>query len=252
MTSELRCDAVHKSYGGVRVLQGVSLLVSGGEILGLVGANGAGKSTLIDIISGQQLLDSGGIYLGDRLATGFGAVARAREGLARTFQRPQLASELTVRQNVAVGEAVRTLNGLCRSLAAIARGIIQADELSPAVEDACDKVALRDIDRIAGEVTFGELRQIEVARVLMQRPHVVLLDEPFSGVGDSGIRGILEALDALRHSGCAVLLVDHNIDLLAPVVDRLALLSQGEIVIDADVPTCLNSAVFRETYIGAK
>jgi branched-chain amino acid transport system ATP-binding protein len=84
----------------------------------------------------------------------------------------------------------------------------------------------------------------------MQHPRIVILDEPFSGVGDAGITGIIRALQAIRNRGCAVLLVDHNVDLLTSVVDRMALLAQGEIVIDADVATCIGSERFRDTYIG--
>lgn len=250
--NELRCLDLFKSYGGVTVLQGVTLRVGSGEILGLVGANGAGKSTLIDIISGQLEHDAGHIYLGDTLTSGAGTVARARHGLARTFQHPQIAGDLTVRENVLVGGAVHKLTGAAQVLRAVAKGIFSPyeDQLEE-VEDVCAKVALHGIDRLAADVTFGELRLIEIARVLMARPKVVLLDEPFSGVGDSGVQGIIVALAELRRAGCAVVLVDHNIDLLAPLVDRMALLSQGQIVIDTDVQSCLASAVFRKTYIGA-
>lgn len=250
---ELRCQDIFKSYGGVKVLQGVTLKVSSGEILGLVGANGAGKSTLIDIISGQLEHDSGDIHLGNTLTSGVGAAIRARQGLARTFQHPQVARELTVRENVLVGGSVRKLTGTAQVLRAVVKGIFNPyDEEFREVEAICHRVALGSIDRLAGDLTFGELRLIEIARVLMSRPKVVLLDEPFSGVGDSGVQGIIEALAELRQAGCAVLLVDHNIDLLAPLVDRIALLSQGQVVIDSDVQSCLFSPVFRETYIGVR
>ncbi len=250
---DLRCQNIYKSYGGVKVLQGVTLNVRSGEILGLIGANGAGKSTLIDIISGQLEHDSGDIQLGDTLASGVGTVARARQGLARTFQHPQLAHELTVRENVLVGCAVRKLTGFKQVFSAVAKGIFQPyDDDFSEVETVCAKVALGGIDRLAGDLTFGELRLVEIARVLMSRPKVALLDEPFSGVGDSGVEGIIDALAQLRQAGCAILLVDHNIDLLAPLVDRMALLSQGKIVIDSDVQSCLTSPVFRETYIGVR
>lgn len=249
--NELRCQELFKSYGGVKVLQGVNLHVRSGEILGLVGANGAGKSTLIDIVSGQQSQDSGAIYLGQDLTTGVNPVYRSRQGLARTFQHPQLARELTLRENVITGCTVKKLGGMGQIFAEVVKGIFHPyDDCFTDAEAVCRRVALKDIDRIASDVTFGEYRLVEIARVLMQEPKVVLLDEPFSGVGDSGIEGIIEALQELRSSGCAVLLVDHNIDLLAPLVDRMALLSQGQIVIDSDVKTCLDSQVFRRTYIG--
>src|SRR3546814_1695717 len=95
----LRCRDVHKSYGGVKVLLGVNFEIRGGEILGLLGTNGAGKSTLIDIISGITPIGEGAIYLGEHEARGQGSETRAYQGLARTFQHPQVAKELTMREN---------------------------------------------------------------------------------------------------------------------------------------------------------
>src|SRR3546814_855455 len=184
----LRCRDVHKSYGGVKVLLGVNFEIRGGEILGLLGTNGAGKSTLIDIISGITPIGEGAIYLGEHEARGQGSETRAYQGLARTFQHPQVAKELTLRENVLIGASVDELKGLPRVFGSAIGGFFKGwGALSEQVERVCADVALDDIERLAGEVTFGTLRVIEMARVLMQKPKVVLLDEPFSGVGDSGI-----------------------------------------------------------------
>jgi branched-chain amino acid transport system ATP-binding protein len=249
--NHLRCENIHKSYGGVKVLLGVDFEIRSGEVLGLLGTNGAGKSTLIDIISGVTPPGSGAVYLGGREARGSGGEIRAYQGLARTFQHPQVAKDLTLRENVLIGAGVDELNGLSRVFGSALGGFFKGwGGLNERVERVCADVALHDIDRLAGEVTFGELRLIEVARVLMQKPKVVLLDEPFSGVGDSGIQGIIHSLGKLKAAGAAILLVDHNIDILAPQADRMALLAQGSIVVEGDVRSCLDSPVFRETYIG--
>jgi branched-chain amino acid transport system ATP-binding protein len=116
MTHALRCSGIQKAYGGVRVLHGIDLAIRPGEILGLVGANGAGKTTLIDIIGGQQRADRGDIMLGETRLTDSPS-ARARRGMARTFQRPQVALELSVRENVALGLAARDLTSLPRIVA---------------------------------------------------------------------------------------------------------------------------------------
>jgi len=250
MTEALRCSGIQKAYGGVRVLHGIDLAIASGEILGLVGANGAGKTTLIDIIGGQQRADRGDILLGDIRLTDSPS-ARARRGMARTFQRPQVALELSIRENVAIGLAARELTSLPRIVAEAWRGILSSRVAQAAeVDDTCARLALTGLDRPAEEITFGEMRLVEVARALMQRPKLVILDEPFSGVGDAGVAGITRALQAIRDQGCAVLLVDHNVDLLTSLVDRMAMLAQGEIVIDTDVATCLASERFRSTYIG--
>lgn len=250
-SNRLRCENIRKSYGGVDVLLGVNLEIGSGEILGLLGTNGAGKSTLIDIISGALAPGSGVVRLGAHEARGTGSATRAYQGLARTFQHPQVARELSLRQNVLIGASVGELCGLARVSRAALSGFFRGwSSLDAQVERVCDDVALNDIDRMAGEVTFGELRLVEVARVLMQKPKVVLLDEPFSGVGDAGVQGIVHALGKLKAAGAAILLVDHNLDILAPQVDRIALLAQGTIVVEGDVRSCLANPVFRETYIG--
>ena len=247
----LTCRDVRKSYGGVSVLRGVTLGVRSGEILGLIGANGAGKSTLIDIISGQTLASSGDVLIDDVPVLQSSAGSRAQRGLARTFQRPQVANEMTLRENILTACAASRLSSVPQSLSAFFSGFFTIfSQQDDDVDDICRKLSLREPERLAAEVTFGELRLVEFARALMLKPKVVVLDEPFSGVGDTGIEGIVEALRALRSTGCAILLVDHNIDLLTPLVDRMALLSQGEILVEGTVESCLASDLFRSTYIG--
>ena len=246
----LRCTGIRKAYGGVGVLHGVGFTVAAGEILGLCGANGAGKTTLIDIIGGQQPHDAGTIELGGTALTG-DAAHRSRAGLARSFQRPQVAADLSLRENIALGLAGASIGSVGRMLRGFVRGIVEgACAGLDQVEAAARHLSLDRLDRRAGDVTFGELRLVELARALVQQPRLIMLDEPFSGVGDSGIAGIIEALRRIRAQGCAVLLIDHNVDLLTALVDRMALLAQGEIVIQGTVETCLADDVFRRTYIG--
>lgn len=251
MNELLSVRDIHKAYGGVKVLRGVTLGVRGGEIFGLTGANGAGKSTLIDVITGQTSYTSGEIFIGNVPVSHGGAALRAQLGLARTFQRPQVASELTLLENIRVARAATQLSTHGKILSAFIKGFLgPAEDDEVEIRRICHQIALPDPNRLAAEVTFGELRLLEFARALMLKPKVIVLDEPFSGVGDAGIHGIIEALKALRAAGCAILLVDHNIDLLTPLVDRMALLAQGEILVEGDVDTCLHSPVFRSTYIG--
>jgi branched-chain amino acid transport system ATP-binding protein len=248
--SGLECVDVRKHYGGVVALRGVDLAVRPGEIVGLIGANGAGKSTLIDIIGGEQTSFEGATLLDGAPIAGPPS-KRARAGIARTFQRPKLALELTLRENVAVGLACRELGTLGGVLRTGFRGLVSRRAgLSGEVEAACGRVGLRDLDRAADQASFGEWRLVEVARALVQRPQVVMLDEPYPGVGDEGIAGITVAMRMLRDDGCAVLLVDHNIDIVAAAVDRMALLAQGAIAVEGAVERCMRSDVFRSTYIG--
>lgn len=250
MTDVLRCEAIRKTYGGVVALQRIDLQLREGEILGLVGANGAGKSTLIDIIGGEQRPDQGKILLNGRVLKGRPS-RRARQGIARTFQHPQVALELTLWENVAVGLGVHQLRSSSRIVATGLRSLLQSGlPGAEAIPSLCDRLGLDHLDRLAEEVSFGELRLVEVARALVQKPRMVMLDEPFPGVGDHGMLGLTEALRVIKDSGCAVLLVDHNVDVVAALVDRIALISDGEIAIDGDVGSCLENEIFRSRYIG--
>ena len=243
-------SGVKKSYGGLTVLRGVDLHVEPGEILGLVGANGAGKSTFVDIVTGITPANEGDIRLGGVPLSGPPS-RRARSGLARTFQHPQLALEMSLRDNIAVGCSTAVLASWGRAVAAAGRGILGGGRVDgAAIDKVAGELGLEGLDRLAHEVSFGELRLVEVARALMQSPRLLILDEPFSGVGDSGTSGIVFALRRVRDSGCAVLLIDHNVDLLVDAVDRMALLSQGLITVQGSVADCMGDAEFRSTYIG--
>ena len=119
------------------------------------------------------------------------------------------------------------------------------------IADTCRALGLRDLDRLVERVSFGEMRLIEVARALVQEPTVLMLDEPFPAVGEVGLRGMLAALEVVRAAGTAVVLIDHNVDIVSQVVDRIVLLADGEVAIDGDPSTCMASSVFLERYIGA-
>lgn len=243
-------SGVKKSYGGLTVLRGVDIHVEPGEILGLVGANGAGKSTFVDIVTGITAANEGDIRLGGEALSGPPS-QRAKRGLARTFQHPQLALEMSLRENIAVGCSTSALSSWMGAVSAAAKGIFGGSKVdASAIEKVASELGLHDLDRSAHEVSFGELRLVEVARALMQSPRLLILDEPFSGVGDSGTSGIIFALKRVRDSGCAVLLIDHNVDLLVEAVDRMALLSQGRVTVEGSVADCMSNAEFRSTYIG--
>ncbi|NYZ15846.1 ATP-binding cassette domain-containing protein [Azospirillum sp. RWY-5-1] len=250
MSPLFTASGVKKSYGGLTVLRGVDLHVEPGEILGLVGANGAGKSTFVDIITGITPANEGEILLGGTRLAGSPS-QRAKLGLARTFQHPQLAFEMSLRENIAVGRSTGLLSNWTRTVTAAGQGLLGGCRVNvPAIEKIASELGLKNIDRLAQKVSFGELRLVEVARALMQSPRLLVLDEPFSGVGDSGTSGIIFAIKRVRDSGCAVLLIDHNIDLLVDTVDRMALLSQGRITVEGSVAECMGNAEFRSTYIG--
>ncbi|WCO67826.1 ATP-binding cassette domain-containing protein [Iamia majanohamensis] len=255
MTAEVLLEGrgLTKRYGGVVAVDDVDVDVRAGEVLGLVGPNGAGKTTLVDLITGAQPASGGSISLQGRPLAGSPA-RRARSGLARTFQHPLLALDLTVRDNLLVGLSAHRLRSFRGLVAQMVRGMLRSEQRRDheAAEVLAATIRLDRTDRLTRDLTLGEQRLLEVGRALAQDPVVLLLDEPFAGSDSEGVEGIIDALRTVRDQGHGVVLVDHNVDLVASVVDRIVLLDQGRVRFDGDPSACLASPEMQDVYFGAQ
>ena len=249
----LHCREVSKTYGAVRAVDSVSLTVHAGEVLGLVGPNGAGKTTLEDLIGGEQRPDTGTIHAVGRPLTGPPSRRARFNGMARTFQHPQVALDMTVRENMIVGLAARSMGSLGGMLRQLFRGMVSASD--PGLNLEVDRVAaalgLEAIDRYCMELTLGELRLLEVGRALLMKPALMLLDEPFAGSDARGVSGIRSAIAEILKSGCGVILVDHNVDIVASLAHRIVLLNLGAKVFDGSPRDCLASPEMQAVYFGS-
>ncbi|MGC4765382.1 ABC transporter ATP-binding protein [Micromonospora sp. DT46] len=241
-----------KRYGGVTALAEVSFELRPGEILGLVGPNGAGKTTLVDLISGAQAATAGELLLRGRKLTG-PASRRARVGLGRTFQYPQLALHLSVRDNLLLGRHARRHGTPWQMLVGAFAGAMRPERPADreAVRQLAGELGIEGLDRMAGDLTLGEQRLVEVGRALGQDPVVLLLDEPFAGSDAQGVAGIAEVIRTVQRRGHAVILVDHNVDLVARLVDRVLLLDRGRVAFDGAPGECLASPEMQRVYFGA-
>jgi branched-chain amino acid transport system ATP-binding protein len=249
----LVCENLDKRYGAVQAVKDVSFSLQRGEILGLVGPNGAGKTTLVDLIGGEQRADSGFASIRGKQLTGPPSRRARVNGLARTFQHPQVALELTVRENILIGLAASSLGSVGDLVLAVVKGFVSPDNAAAdeVVASVAASVGLPDTGRRCSELTLGQLRLVEVARALVAKPLVILLDEPFAGGDVHGVAGISEALQEIVKTGVSVILVDHNVDLVAALVHRIVLLNFGEVVFDGDARECLASPAMQEVYFGA-
>ena len=249
----LHCREVSKTYGAVRAVDSVSLTVHAGEVLGLVGPNGAGKTTLVDLIGGEQRPDTGTIHAVGRPLTGPPSRRARFNGMARTFQHPQVALDMTVRENMIVGLAARSMGSLGGMLRQLLRGMVSASD--PGLNLEVDRVAaalgLEAIDRYCMELTLGELRLLEVGRALLMKPALMLLDEPFAGSDARGVSGIRSAIAEILKSGCGLILVDHNVDIVASLAHRIVLLNLGAKVFDGSPRDCLASPEMQAVYFGS-
>jgi branched-chain amino acid transport system ATP-binding protein len=249
----LTCRDVEKSYGGVAAVRGVSLDVRAGEIVGLVGPNGAGKTTLVDVITGQQFADAGDIRIDDVPMTGPPSRRARRAGFARTFQHPQLALDMTVRENILVGGVGARFATPWRMVTSALAGALRpaTPGLDERIATIADELGITGLDREVGDLTLGEQRLVEVARALLRSPTVLLLDEPFAGGDPRGVSGMTHALSRMVERGCGVLVVDHNVDIVASLVHRVVLVDQGRVVFDGPPGDALASPEMRAVYFGA-
>ena len=248
---------MNKTYGGVRALQDVSFNLLNGEILGVVGPNGAGKTTLIDLLTGIQSADSGQILLEGQILEG-PASERALTGLARTFQHPQLSAELTVGENVGLG--LLRLN-TPRSWVGITILMMRSMLPSPwrqkrqrhdggVVQETALKVGLEDLEEEIASASFGTEKLAEIGRALISKPSVLLMDEPFAGLGRTDIDRVIDAIEQWRVHALGMIIVDHNIDLLSKICDRLLVLDAGVAIACGPPKDVLSEPQVQKAYFG--
>ncbi len=247
---------VNKAYGGVKALQEVSFDLRKSEILGIVGPNGAGKTTLIDVLTGIQTADSGEVLL-EGYPLKRGAADRALSGLSRTFQHPQLSGELTVGDNVRLGllrlKTPRSWIGitvkLIRSMLPGGRGA-EEQKAKFSIQEAASRVGLEELDIEIAEASFGTEKLTEIGRALISKPPVLLMDEPFAGLGKGDVEQVMDAIERWRLHALGVIIVDHNIDLLSKVCDRLLVLDSGVVIACGPPNEVLAESHVRTAYFG--
>ena len=226
-TPLLRVQGLHKRFGGLVAVKDIAFELRAGEILGLIGPNGAGKSTVFNLVSGMLAADGGEVTLKGERIDGLPARAIARRGLARSFQHVNLVSRMSVLDNVALGAHLRGRGG---SLAAMLRAD-RADEARLRAE------AARQVERLglgahlhdaAGSLPLGQQRIVEIARALAADPLLLLLDEPAAGLRFGEKQALAAMLRTLRDEGYSILLVEHDMDFVMGLVDRLVVMDFGE------------------------
>ena len=241
----LRTTSLTKSFGALKATDNVSIDLHAGEIHAIIGPNGAGKSTLIAQISGALAPDSGLVELMGRDVTKESVATRARMGLGRTFQISALAMEDTVLENALLG-AVGQAQKQWRFWSQSGRDASLQDKAMSALE----RVGLEDLaSKRTADLSHGQRRQLEVAVALTLEPKVFLMDEPMAGLGADGSQRMTEFLDGLR-TDAPILLVEHDMDAVFALADRISVLVYGQIVATGSVDEIRSSAVVREAYLG--
>jgi branched-chain amino acid transport system ATP-binding protein len=246
----LVAEGLVRRYGGLTAVDHVDLTVAPGKITGLIGANGAGKSTLFSLLTGVEHPDEGRVRLGHRDVTKLSPDARARRGLVQTFQVPSLFPSMTVADNLMVATENRGRGFLYGGLLGLpSSGEAENRRTVAETLDALGLAALAG--ELAGTLPTGALRLAELARALCTKPHVLLLDEPGSGLDGEETDRLSVLLRQVADDGLSVLLVDHDTDLVFAVVDRVYAMAGGKIVAQGDPESVRNDPLVRSTYLDA-
>jgi len=241
----LATHGITKSFGAVQASRDISLSLNPGEIHAVIGPNGAGKSTLIAQICGGLAPDAGRVEFLGQDVTALPTRQRARMGLARTFQVSALAMEDTVLQNATLG-ALGARGGPLGLL----RNALKDQDLCDKAMTALERVGLAaQASTVTAELSHGQRRQLEVAVALTLGPRAFIMDEPMAGMGTEGSQRMTTFLDELRHEA-PILLVEHDMDAVFALADRLSVMVYGEIIATGTVDEIRSNPQVRAAYLG--
>ena len=246
----LEIDGLSKRFGGVEALRSVTFVVREGEIFGLIGPNGAGKTTLVNVVSGQMLGDTGSVTFGGIDVSGWPAYRRARQGVGRTFQNVRLFPDQTVRENVKIGAFLRGDSGLMDALLRLPRMWRDERTIAEAAAAAIELAGLSDrADVLAANLTTGEQRLAELAKAAAMSPRLLFLDEPAAGLDHTEEARLSETIRALAGE-MTVVVIEHHIDLIMRLCDRVAVLNFGELIAVGDPAHIRSDEAVIAAYLG--
>jgi len=227
--SRLEARQIVRTFDERIVVDHVDLVAEAGLITVIIGPNGAGKTTLFNSLAGAEFPDEGQVLLNDRDITRLDSDNRSRLGIARTFQQSTVFSSLSVEENLQVGAENRSHNGIARGLLGLADRSRFGDRAI--VDDVLRELTLGPVRHVrAGSLPTGTLRMVELGRALCTRPTVLLLDEPASGLDDAETEELHQLLHRLAGRGLALLLVEHDLDLVREAADVVYVMAAGRML----------------------
>ena len=234
MSVLLETRGLSKNFDGLQAVTDVDFALSEGEVRALIGPNGAGKTTLVSMISGRITPSSGSVHFDGRDVTALPAHKRIMAGMAYTFQITSVFSRLAARENVALA----------------ARRRMPASKVSGAVDAAMDRVGILDrADEEAGNLSYGHQRLLEIAMGLVQRPRLLILDEPTQGLADGEIGGFKTLVRDLAKEA-TILLIEHNMSVVMEVADRVSVLNFGEMLAEGTPEEIRANQHVQAAYLG--
>lgn len=232
----LRAERISKSYKSRKIVTGVDLFVSQGEVVGLLGPNGAGKTTTFYMIVGLVPVDKGNIILDNEIITELTIDQRAQIGIAYLPQEASIFRELTVEDNILSVLELKRLN---------------KDQQMLRCNELIKEFNIEKIRHSFGrELSGGERRRVEIARTMALDPHFILLDEPFAGVDPLAVGDLQNIITHLKKQGIGVLITDHNVRETLGIVDRAYIMNSGELMVEGTPDEIINSEIAKKFYLG--
>ena len=252
MSELMRVQSLHKRFGGVQAVRDISLTVPKESIFAIIGPNGAGKSTLLNLMSGLYQPDAGRIVFDGIDLVGLPAHARARLGLARTFQKIRLFRRLSVLENVV---AAFHIHHRIPAWQYVVHGKDFARDRARCHDEALNLLAFVGLETRAsvptGSLAYGEQRMVELARALATAPRLLMVDEPAAGLNAAEVERLIERIRLLRAREITVIVVEHNMDLVMQIADRVLVMDYGQYLFDGAPAEVQATPAVIAAYLGA-
>jgi ABC-type branched-subunit amino acid transport system ATPase component len=247
----LSVESVSKSFGGLMAVCDITLDLGSTPVTGLVGPNGSGKTTLFHMITGLYPLDKGRIRFRDKEITGRPAYEISRMGLVRTFQQTRVLPFLSTRENLL--SAVPDQKGERLTSLFLSPGAVKREEKQnrARADEVLRMIRLLPLsDELAGRLSYGQQKLLELGRVLMAEPKMILLDEPTAGINPTLIRQLVEIVKELTAKGVQVFLIEHNMPLVAEICDHVFVLDSGSLIFSGSPGDAVKDRGVIEAYLG--